>query len=276
MRRIERKINPISRLLTTLRLQRRRHIRGLQDSFTAFERCRKPVMCAVQGACFGGGVDMAVACDIRYCSADARFCVKEVDLAITADIGTLQRLPTLVGHGVATEMALTARVVGAEEARAIGLVTEVAPNAAALEAGGGGARPRGQVAARRAGDEAGDAAREGPQREGGFGVCGDDELGQADVGGPRRGDGRQVRRASADVFETVIIVGSRYNARFLVSRRRSPPRSRVVRRSTFVLCARVCPARVLISATPRRSARWVPAPHQNGADDLRFNGFEAR
>lgn len=134
MRRIERKINPISRLLTTLRLQRHRHIRGLQDSFTAFERCRKPVMCAVQGACFGGGVDMAVACDIRYCSADARFCVKEVDLAITADIGTLQRLPTLVGHGVATEMALTARVVGAEEARAIGLVTEVAPNAAALEA----------------------------------------------------------------------------------------------------------------------------------------------
>ena len=59
---------------------------------------------------------MAVACDVRYCSADARFCVKEVDLAITADIGTLQRLPTLVGHGVATEMALTARVVGAEEA----------------------------------------------------------------------------------------------------------------------------------------------------------------
>ena len=77
---------------------------------------------------------MAVACDVRYCSADARFCVKEVDLAITADIGTLQRLPTLVGHGVATEMALTARVVGAEEAKAIGLVTEVAPDAAALEA----------------------------------------------------------------------------------------------------------------------------------------------
>ena len=77
---------------------------------------------------------MAVACDVRYCSADARFCVKEVDLAITADIGTLQRLPTLVGHGVATEMALTARVVRAEEAKAIGLVTEVAPDAAALEA----------------------------------------------------------------------------------------------------------------------------------------------
>ena len=109
-------------------------MRGLQDSFTAFERCRKPVLCAVQGACFGGGVDMAVACDVRYCSADARFCVKEVDLAITADIGTLQRLPTLVGHGVATEMALTARVVGAEEAKAIGLEAAVAESAAALAA----------------------------------------------------------------------------------------------------------------------------------------------
>ena len=65
---------------------------------------------------------MAVACDVRVCAEDARFCVKEVDLAITADIGTLQRLPTLVGHGVAAEMALTARVVGAEEGTARGLV----------------------------------------------------------------------------------------------------------------------------------------------------------
>ena len=110
-----------------------RHIRRLQESFTAIERCRKPVLCAVQGACFGGGVDMAVACDVRVCSSDASFCVKEVDLAIVADIGTLQRLPKIVGHGVATEMALTARVVGAEEARLIGLVSEVAPSPSALE-----------------------------------------------------------------------------------------------------------------------------------------------
>ena len=110
-----------------------RHIRRLQESFTAIERCRTPVLCAVQGACFGGGVDMAVACDVRVCSSDASFCVKEVDLAIVADIGTLQRLPKIVGHGVATEMALTARVVGAEEARRIGLVSEVAPSPSALE-----------------------------------------------------------------------------------------------------------------------------------------------
>ena len=67
-----------------------RHVRRLQDSFTALERCRAPVVCAIQGACFGGGVDMAVACDVRVCAEDARFCVKEVDLAITADIGTLR------------------------------------------------------------------------------------------------------------------------------------------------------------------------------------------
>jgi enoyl-CoA hydratase/carnithine racemase len=102
-----------------------RHVRRLQDSFSAFERCRKPVVCAIQGACFGGGVDLAAACDVRFCASDATFCVKEVDLAIVADIGTLQRLPTLIGHGRALELALTARVIGAAEAKAFGLVTDV-------------------------------------------------------------------------------------------------------------------------------------------------------
>ena len=82
----------------------------------------------MQGACFGGGVDLAVACDIRVCADDTKFCVKEVDLAIVADIGTLQRLPLLVGHGIALEWALTARVVDAEEALAAGLVTKVVPS----------------------------------------------------------------------------------------------------------------------------------------------------
>ena len=77
---------------------------------------------------------MAVACDVRYCTADARFCVKEVDLAITADIGTLQRLPTIVGHGVATELALTAREIDGEEALRVGLVSGVEKSAEALEA----------------------------------------------------------------------------------------------------------------------------------------------
>jgi delta(3,5)-delta(2,4)-dienoyl-CoA isomerase len=76
---------------------------------------------------------MALACDVRYCTADARFCIKEVDLAITADIGTLQRLPKIVGHGVATELALTAREVTSDEALRIGLVSGVSPSAEALE-----------------------------------------------------------------------------------------------------------------------------------------------
>ena len=144
---------------------------------------------------------MAVACDVRYCSADARFCVKEVDLAITADIGTLQRLPTLVGHGVATEMALTARVVGAEEAKAIGLVTEVAPDAAALEAAV--AERAAALAAKSPLAVQGTKQAMLHARDHSVGDGLDDELGEVDVGGPERGDGGEVRQAGADVFQVV-------------------------------------------------------------------------
>ena len=185
---------------------------------------------------------MAVACDVRYCSADARFCVKEVDLAITADIGTLQRLPTLVGHGVATEMALTARVVGAEEAKAIGLVTEVAPDAAALEAAV--AESAAALAAKSPlavqGDEAGDASRPGSQRRGWARVRRDDELGEVDVGGPERGDGGEVRQAGADVFQ---VVKSWCQPRVCLTKVFAsitlPPTPCGVRR-TFVLCVLSC------------------------------------
>ncbi|GAQ78245.1 hypothetical protein KFL_000100115 [Klebsormidium nitens] len=95
----------------------RRDIKEMQASFTAFEECRKPVIAAVHGACIGAGVDMITACDIRYCTEDARFSVKEVDLAITADIGTLQRLPGIVGEGIARELALTAREFDGQEAK---------------------------------------------------------------------------------------------------------------------------------------------------------------
>jgi enoyl-CoA hydratase len=100
----------------------RRVILDLQDTLTAFERCRKPVIAAVHGACYGGGMDLVTACDIRYCSADAKFSVKEIDVGMTADVGTLQRLPRLVGEGMARELAYTGRVVDGAEARAIGLV----------------------------------------------------------------------------------------------------------------------------------------------------------
>ncbi|GIL87537.1 hypothetical protein Vretifemale_15582 [Volvox reticuliferus] len=105
----------------------RRNILALQDAYSELERCRSPVVAAVHGRCIGGGVDLITACDLRICSEDATFCVKEVDLAIAADVGTLQRLPHIVGHGVAMDLALTARTVGAAEAHRIGLVSSVVP-----------------------------------------------------------------------------------------------------------------------------------------------------
>jgi enoyl-CoA hydratase len=103
----------------------RAYIRSLQDAFSMAEACRKPVLAALQGSCFGGGIDLVTACDIRYASREASFCVKEVDLSIVADIGTLQRLPRLIGEGRARELALTARIFDSEEAQAMGLVNRV-------------------------------------------------------------------------------------------------------------------------------------------------------
>ncbi|PON51880.1 Crotonase superfamily [Parasponia andersonii] len=103
----------------------RRHIKALQDSVTAIERCRKPVIASIDGACIGGGIDIVTACDIRFCTKDAFFSVKEVDLAITADLGTLQRLPGIVGYGTAMELALTGRRFSGPEAKQLGLVSGV-------------------------------------------------------------------------------------------------------------------------------------------------------
>lgn len=87
--------------------------------------CPKPVVAAVHGWCIGAGVDLITACDIRLAAADARFSVRETRLAIVADVGTLQRLPRIVGPGHAAELALTARGVTADRALAIGLVNHV-------------------------------------------------------------------------------------------------------------------------------------------------------
>ena len=103
----------------------RRHIKGMQDAITAIERCRKPVIASVAGACIGGGVDIITACDLRFCTKDAFFSVKEVDLAITADLGTLQRLPSIVGYGNAMELAITGRRFSGLEAKQLGLVSGV-------------------------------------------------------------------------------------------------------------------------------------------------------
>lgn len=115
---------------------RLRHIEWLQDCFGALEAARAPVIAAIHGGCIGAGVDLATACDLRVASADAFFQVAEVDVAITADLGTLQRLGYLIPQGVLRELAFTGRRMGAEEAARYGLVNRVEPDReAALAAG---------------------------------------------------------------------------------------------------------------------------------------------
>jgi enoyl-CoA hydratase len=106
-----------------------------QQSFNALERARVPVLAAVQGGCIGGGVDMISACDARYCTTDAFFCIQEINLGLTADVGTLQRLPRLIPEGVVRELAYTGRRLSAQRAQQLGLVNEIFPTHEALLAG---------------------------------------------------------------------------------------------------------------------------------------------
>ncbi|GJU31944.1 putative ribonuclease H-like domain-containing protein [Tanacetum coccineum] len=97
----------------------------MQEAVSAIEKCRKVVFAAVHGACIGGGIHIITACDIRYCCEDAKFSVKDVDVGITANLGTLQRLPGIVGFGNAIELELTGRVFGAEKVKGMRLVSKV-------------------------------------------------------------------------------------------------------------------------------------------------------
>ena len=103
----------------------RRKILELQASFNAVDTCRKPVLAAIQGYCIGGAIDLISACDMRYAAEDAQFSIKEIDMGMAADVGTLQRLPRIIGDGMLREMAYTGRMVAADEARTIGLVNRV-------------------------------------------------------------------------------------------------------------------------------------------------------
>ena len=97
----------------------------LQDAFTALEECRMPTIASIHGACVGGAIDMVAACDMRYCSEDAFFKIAEVDIGIAADVGTLQRLPSLIPLASLRELAFTGRKFDSSEAKSLGLVNEV-------------------------------------------------------------------------------------------------------------------------------------------------------
>jgi len=104
-------------------------IQRLQRSITAVADCTKPVIAAVHGWCLGGGIDLITACDVRYAAKDAVFSIRETKIAIVADVGTLQRLPAIVGKGHVAELAYSGEDINAERAAEINLVNRVYPDA---------------------------------------------------------------------------------------------------------------------------------------------------
>ena len=176
-------------------------IERLQRAVTCVAACRKPVIAAIAGWCIGGGVDLATACDVRLCAADARFSVREVKLAMVADVGTLARLPAIVGQGHARLLALTGDDIDAARALRIGLVEDVYDTHAALFDAAGALAPahRGQPTARRPGREAGAQrgirarSRREPSHRGAV------ERGVPSVARPARSDVRVRREARAAV-----------------------------------------------------------------------------
>ena len=103
----------------------RKNIMNLQEGITNIERCSKPVIAAIHSHCIGGGIDLISACDIRLATKDAVFSIRETPMGIIADLGTLQRLPSIIGHGWFRELALTGRDFNAEEALQMGLITRI-------------------------------------------------------------------------------------------------------------------------------------------------------
>ena len=113
----------------------RRTVLHMQETMSVVDRCRLPVLMAVQGACIGGGIDLISSADMRYCAEDAFFCIQETNIGMTADVGTLQRLPHIIPHGIVRELTYTGRRMMAAEARECGLVNQVFADQEALLAG---------------------------------------------------------------------------------------------------------------------------------------------
>ncbi|MBO0852145.1 MAG: crotonase/enoyl-CoA hydratase family protein [Nocardia sp.] len=109
-----------------------RDVRRLQDAVTAVAACRKPVIAAVSGWCVGGGLDLIAAADIRLASAEATFSLREAKVAIVADVGSLQRLPGIIGEGHLRELAYTGKDIDAARAQQIHLVNDVYPDQEAV------------------------------------------------------------------------------------------------------------------------------------------------
>jgi enoyl-CoA hydratase len=107
-------------------------LRKLMACFDVLDTARMPVVCAIQGGCIGGALDLAAACDIRLCTSDAFFCIQEINIGMAADLGVLQRLPKLIPQGVVRELAYTGDRLPADRALQLGLVNGVLPDAAAL------------------------------------------------------------------------------------------------------------------------------------------------
>ncbi len=114
------------------REQLREFIFHLQDCISAIEKCRKPVIAAIHGNCIGGAVDIISACDMRYTTEDATFCIQEINLGLVADIGTLQRLPKIIQPGIMAELAYTGRKFYGQEAKEIGMCNRVYKDQASM------------------------------------------------------------------------------------------------------------------------------------------------
>jgi enoyl-CoA hydratase len=122
----------LSTLTARDRLNFQDSLRKLMACVDVLDTVRLPVICAVQGGCIGGAFDLAAACDLRYCTADAFFCIQEINIGMAADLGVLQRLPKLIAPGVVRELAYTGERLSAARALELGLVNAVLPDAQTL------------------------------------------------------------------------------------------------------------------------------------------------